>query len=131
MRQAIIFAVLVGCINIGLNLSVREAARPGSISVRWFGPDYAPLILLLLAFFIGCASLAAMFFFYRLEANLARGLILMGTVSIIVGSITTMILSRELVDRTELFLLAMLTLLFAFRWMKTVPWFRDWISASN
>jgi hypothetical protein len=131
MQQAIIFAVLVGCINVCLNLSVREAARPSPLSIQWFGPDNSLLPFLSLAFLIGCGSLTAMFFFYRLEGNLARGLILMGAVSIVVGSIATMMLSGKLVDRIEILMLATLAVLFVFRWMKTVSWFRTWLSGST
>jgi uncharacterized membrane protein YfcA len=128
MQQAITFAVLVGFINVALNSVVREAARPRTALIDWLGSDHAPTVILIVAVLIGFASLFAMFSFYRLEGNLARGLILMGTVSIVAGSILTMILSRTLVDWVEILLLIALSILLAFRWMKTVPWFADWIS---
>jgi hypothetical protein len=128
VQQAITLAVLVGCINVALNFAVREGARPSEIVGQLFGSDRAPIVLLIVAFLIGCASLTAMFFFYRLEGSLARGLILMGTVSIVIGSITTMVASGKLADSIEILLLTTLAVLFVFRWLKTVPWFRDWMS---
>lgn len=128
MQQAIIFAVLVGFINVALNVTVRAAARPSTALMNLLGSEYTWIMLLIIAFLIGSTSLIAMFFFYRLEGNLARGLILMGTVSIVVGSVVAMILSGSVVDRIEIILLGTLSVLFLFRWMKTVPWFDHLIS---
>ena len=127
MQQAIVLAIFVGFLNVGLNLTVSEAARPTETLTRWV-PGHTSVVLLTLAFIIGCSSLTAMFFFYRLEGGLARGLILMGTVSIVVGSVTGMILSGKSVDRIEIALLCILAVLFLFRWMKTMPLFGDWLS---
>jgi hypothetical protein len=128
MRLVILVATLVGCINVALNVCMREAASPRPIFLQWFGSDRATIVLFAGAFLVGCASLAMMFYFYRLETNLARGLILMGTVSIVMGSVTTMIVTRKMVDLAELLLLGTLTLLFLFRWMKTFHGFREWLN---
>lgn len=126
MPSAILLGILVGCVNVALNLTIREAANPGKVFVDSFG-KLATFALVIAAFLIGSLSLAAMFGFYRLDGNLARGLILMGTVSIVIGSVATMILTRTLADTTELCLLGTLTLLFAFRWLRTYEWFRQLI----
>lgn len=81
---AVIFALAVGIINIMLNIKVQDAARTG-------GNTFLETLLsvkFLIAFGIGTISITLLLLFYynANKFNLAQSLILMGSMSIIIGT---------------------------------------------
>lgn len=96
-----------------MNAAAKAAAKPDSSYWDALGSGSFAL-----AFCIGISSLLAMVAVYQGGLSLARGILFMGAVSIVVGSIVGMVRDGELLAIEELFLLAAIAALFVYRWIK-------------
>ena len=112
----IYLAVFIGCLNIILNLLAKHAAAK---SVSW--PDGLLSGSFFAAFFVGCLSITSMVLFYR-EAgdSLARGLILMGAVSIVGGSVISIFVFHQSIDLIEKMMVFVIAGLLLIKWLKLV-----------
>jgi len=116
LTQAIYLAVMVGGLNVLMNYLVKGAAEGSDSGIAGL---YS--LSFIAAFFVGCASITTMFFFYRVAGDsLARGLILMGAVSTVGGSILSVYVLHHEIDRIEQAILFVIATLLIFKWLKNV-----------
>jgi hypothetical protein len=112
----IYLATLIGCLNIILNLLAKRAAAK---SISWF--DGLLSSSFIAAFFIGCLSISLMVLFYRNAGDsLARGLILMGAVSIVGGSVFSIFVLHQSIDPIEKMIICAIAGLLFIKWLKLV-----------
>jgi hypothetical protein len=110
-----ILVVLVGTLNIAFNIQAQRAA----LSAESWSDGLLSLQFLVL-FLIGCASLLALYTLYLQEVPLARGILLMGAVSILGGTSIALYIRGNQLELVEWFILATITVLFIFRFVKTI-----------
>lgn len=103
------FVVFVGLLNIAFNVNARAAADTAD---SWIGGICS--VRFLVYFLIGCSSLFALYTLYFQGVTLSRAIVLMGTVSIIGGTLYGLWKGQRL-DGVEWALLAALTALFVYR----------------
>ncbi len=107
-----ILVVLTGLINVALNVLVRNAA------VAHQGRTYVDMLksqAFGLAFLVGISSLLCLAAVHRSELNLAQAIALMGSVSIVGGSLYG-IARGNTMSPVEWILVALIAVLFLYRW---------------
>jgi hypothetical protein len=110
---AICFAVLVGALNIAFNRQTRESA----VAAVARGASWTEGLItfdFLAAFLIGCVSLLVLYSLYREGILLARGILLMGAVSIVGGTLYGILVQHNRPSMPEYVLLALMAVFFLF-----------------
>jgi predicted neutral ceramidase superfamily lipid hydrolase len=103
--------VCVAVANIVMNILVRRAALESGGYLRGLGS-----LSFLVALAAGTCSILTLLLVYRLNINLAQGILLMGAASIIGGSIIGFVVFRDRLHPIELTLLIAIAFLFVLRW---------------
>ncbi len=112
--SAFIFIVLVAISNICLNYFVRNSVDNNlTIGRNIISKDF------LLAFTVGVISIICLLQVYRSNVNLAQGILLMGAISIIIGSIFSAVYFKQKYTIIEMLILIVLSLLIIYRWYLT------------
>ncbi|MFZ1703565.1 MAG: hypothetical protein WAT79_04415 [Saprospiraceae bacterium] len=107
----LIFLIGVSVINIILNVKVKSAAKTElTLLANIFSKDF------LFAFLIGFCSIICMLQVYRSDLQTAQGILLMGTVSIIGGTLYLVLVKKQNISNFEWLIFFVLLLLFAVRW---------------
>ena len=109
-----LLAVAVGLINIVFNLQAQRAAYRGD----WMGGILSFDFFLL--FCIGCCSLLVLYSLYAQQVPLARGILLMGAISIIGGTSFGVLTRGNSLDAVEWMLVAAICILFIYRFLRSV-----------
>lgn len=98
---SIIFGLLVGMINIMLNIKIQDAAQNANATTFI---DAVLSIKFLIAFGVGTLSITMLmlFYFYASKFNLAQSLILMGSSSIVFGTLFGIIFRNNVISFVEI-----------------------------
>ncbi len=107
--KGIIFIIVVSICNIGLNYFVNRTAVNNEPIIKSI-----LTINFLFAFLIGLISILAMLQVYRSQTNLPQGILLMGTVSILIGTLIGSKNHKLLLIEWIIFFV--LLILFSIRW---------------
>lgn len=108
----ILFVLCVAFANIGLNIFTRKAATStASYSRALTSTDF------LIALIIGTCSALSLLAVYRSDLNLSQGILLMGAISIVGGSLIGVFVFGNRLQMGEWFLLAAVIILFGYRWL--------------
>jgi len=108
---AILAVVCVAMANVGMNILVRRAAVQSETYGRALTSGSFALALL-----VGTCSILTLLLVYRLNVNRSQGILLMGAMSIVGGSLIGVSFFGNRLHQAEWLLLAAITLLFAVRW---------------
>lgn len=109
---ALLSVLCVAIANVAMNILVRSAAvQSPSYSRALTSRTFA------LALVVGTCSVVTLLLVYRLNVNLSQGILLMGAASIVGGSLIGVFVFRTSLHAIEWLLLAVMVLLFVFRWV--------------
>lgn len=114
--KTFLYVLAVPAANILLNIAAQATIKPGASYL-----DALTSKAFVLAFCVCLTSLLAMVAAYQQGLSLGQGILFMGAVSIVGGSIIAMVKDGKLLAYEELFLLAAIVLLFVYRWAKSSP----------
>jgi hypothetical protein len=110
-----ILVIAVGVLNIAFNI---QAQRAATHSNSWL--DGIITLNFLALFLIGCASLVALYTLYLQQVILARGILLMGAISIVGGTLFGVLARGNRLDAIEWYLVVAIVLLFCYRVFRTL-----------
>ncbi|MBW1722573.1 MAG: hypothetical protein JRH13_09045 [Deltaproteobacteria bacterium] len=108
---SILLIVAVSVLNVTLNLMLKKTAGGGGdllqvlLSNRFLG-----------CLLIGLLSFACLFALYSTGINLSRGILMMGAISILGGSLYGVVVYRENLHPSEWGIFLLLALLIIYRW---------------
>jgi len=105
----------VGVINIAFNF---QAQRAASHADSWLSGILSWEFFLL--FVIGCSSLLSLYSLYAQTVPLARGILLMGAISILGGTIFGVVVRGNRLDPIEWGLVATIFILFFYRFARSL-----------
>jgi hypothetical protein len=108
-----VLVIIVGLLNIVFNVQAQRAAADG---VSWLSGLVGAQFWLTCA--IGTISMILLYTLYRQEVLLARGLLLMGAVSILGGTILGVVVLKNRLDFVEWGLVGAIALLLFYRLLK-------------
>lgn len=107
----LILLIGVSVINIILNIKVKIASNTElTLLKNIFSKDF------LIAFLIGLCSIICMLQVYRSDLQTAQGILLMGTVSILGGTLYMVFVKKQEISNFEWIIFFVLLILFIVRW---------------
>jgi multidrug transporter EmrE-like cation transporter len=107
----IILIIAVSVMNVALNLSLKRTAGTGdTLSQTIMSGGFAACLL------IGLLSFSSLFALYSTGITLSRGILMMGAVSILGGSLYGVFLYNEKLHPSEWLIFSLLAALLAYRW---------------
>ena len=109
--MTILLIVAVSILNVALNLSLKRTAGSGETLLQTImsGPFVGCLL-------IGLLSFSSLFALYSTGITLSRGILMMGAVSILGGSLYGVLIYDEKLHASEWLIFSLLTVLLAYRW---------------
>ena len=115
MKSKFIFLLLlvsVSILNVALNVFAKKIANPNiTLLSQLLSIKFGALFLL------GLTSLICLFQVYRSEINPSQGILLMGTFSIIFGTLFSIFILRNKISLIESIIMIFLAVLFIVRWI--------------
>ena len=108
----VMLIITVSVMNVALNLCLKKTAglaggfREAVMSGSFIG-----------CFVVGLISFASLFALYSTGITLSRGILMMGAISILGGSLYGVVFYGERLHTSEWIIFALLTLLLAYRWV--------------
>ncbi len=108
---SILLIVAVSVLNVALNLSLKKTAGSvDSLSQTIMSGSFVGCLL------IGLLSFSSLFALYATGITLSRGILMMGAVSILGGSLFGVFFYNERLHPSEWLIFCLLALLLAYRW---------------
>jgi fluoride ion exporter CrcB/FEX len=102
----------VGIINVIINIFLSRSAKTSdSFPTAIFNINF------LIALIVGMLSILAILYVYKSNLNLAQGVILMGAISIIIGTIYGVVFQNNKISVVEMLIFIILILLYFVRWV--------------